>query len=77
MRFREFFLAQELQGHLGSVQASSGLPAFQNQIKMHKPVTNKGTSVGRLMAAGKVKNPARPVSFTTPNKPMTVPSLLK
>lgn len=76
MKFHEFIKIEELQGAFGDVKLGTGIGDIQKQIKSVVPVRNKGTSVGRMMAAGKVLSPARPAGLTTPNKPMTIPSLL-
>lgn len=76
MTFKEFLALDELTGHLGPVSSGSQGSVIGSLNRLHRPVLNKGTSVSRLMSAGKVKNPARPAGLTSFNKPMTIPSML-
>lgn len=74
MTFREFL---EAEGAFGQVKTGGGeIGPIRQMIKSVLPVKNKGTSVSRMMSAGKVKSPARPAGLTTPNKPLTLPSTL-
>lgn len=69
MKFKDFL--QET-GILGQ----SILSPHRAEKRMHTPVRNKGTTVSRMMSAGKVKSPSRPVGIISPTKPMTIPSVL-
>lgn len=71
MTFKEFLLSD---GQFGS-PTQTVLSFHRLEKRIHTPV-KKGTSVGRMMSAGKINNPARPAGITSLNKPMTVPSVL-
>ncbi len=79
MTFKEFFQLQELESQLGNVkQVKSLLGIHRMEKRLHIPAQKKGTtSVSRAMAAGKINSPSRPVSITSPNKPLVLPSVLK
>lgn len=78
MNFKEFIQIDELQGMYGQVKAvSSPLGIHQGLKKMHVPVKKPGTTtVGRALSAGKFRSPSRPAMLTSPNSPITLPSVL-
>lgn len=72
MTFREF-----LNGQFGDVKNVQGLLDIHRMEKrLHTPVKKKGTSISRMMSAGKVKNATKPASLTSFKKPVKVPSIL-
>jgi hypothetical protein len=80
MRFKEFVKMDELFGQFGDIETAkrSNTPTgpFHVEKRLNCPVKKKGTTVGRAMAAGKVKSPSRPVGVTLPNKSMIIPSVI-
>lgn len=75
MTFKEFLSLDE--GLFGQPSMAGGnIGAIKQQIKISGPVIGKGTSVGRMMSAGKVNNPARPARLGSYSKPMVTPSIL-
>lgn len=75
MKFKQFMVNQ-MEGLFGSPKKVGELGLIKTQSQAVRPVSNKGTSVGRMMSAGKVKSPARPVGLVSFNKPMTLQSNL-
>ena len=75
MTFKDFLQQDEtskVQSHNGPLQL------IKAQIKMSKPVTGAGSTVGRIMSkALSGIGPARAVKITSVSGPMTSPSLLK
>lgn len=60
MTFREF------------LNTNPGVAVHLGQKKAHTTVRNKGTSIGRQLSAGKIKNPGSPAGLVSPFKPMSL-----
>jgi len=82
MRFKEFLQNEELHGLYGPVGKAGGEKnIFKLMIKDVKPPfgMGRGDAIRNMMKAGpKATKPARPAGpGLGPNRPMTVPSVLK
>lgn len=82
MTFKEFLKNEELVGIYGPVGSSGGdKNIFSLNIKDVKPPhgMGRGQAIKNMLSSGpKVSKPARPAGpGAGPNKPMTIPSVLK
>ena len=80
MTFKEFLHKEELKGIFGPVgKASTDKNIFNVSSKDVKAPLGRGSSIKQMLNAGpKVSKPARPAGpGAGPNKPMTIPSVLK
>ena len=81
MTFKEFLKNEELNGIFGPVAKVGG--GENNMFKIAsqnvKSPLGRGDAIKKMMSAGpKVTKPARPAGpGAGPNKPMTIPSVLK
>lgn len=81
MTFKEFLQNEELKGIYGPVAKVGGGEnnLFKIATKDVKSPLGRGDAIKKMMSAGpKVSKPARPAGpGSGPNKPMTIPSVLK
>lgn len=81
MTFKEFLHNEELKGLYGPVSktGSGGKNIFNVTVKDVKSPIGRGDAIKKMMSAGpKATKPARPAGpGAGPNKPMTIPSVLK
>jgi len=78
MTFKEFFQFDELVGQYGSVRFIHGPIGTHTALRkiLTQPIPTKQSRIKRSLAAGKCKNPNRPVIRIIPNTQMTLKSVL-